>query len=137
VAVEDMVLGVTTTDFEKFADHPAPHADDLDLKTYASLDDSTVITTMFAVPVSTVFIIERGANDFGFIQPLDAAGNPIGSPQTYAKTDWFKSGVKVNGQDAGTMVITAAVPISGIMVLPPTGALMGLDPACISAVPAN
>jgi hypothetical protein len=136
VVVTDLVLGVTSTDFEKYADHPAPHADDFDLKTYASLDDSKFITTTFAVPVRTVFIIERGANDLGSIQLLDAAGNPVGAAQPFATTDWFKPGVKINGQDAGAMVITSRIPISAVMFLPPADAPMGLDPASVSAIPA-
>jgi len=133
-AVETLVLGTTTTDFEKHVDHPAPHADDFDLGTYASLDDSSFITTMFAAPVSTVFIIERGGNDLGFIQPLDAAGEPVGGVQSFAKSDWFMPGIKISGQDGGAIVIRSAVPISGIMVLPPADANMGLDPASVSAI---
>ena len=137
IVVEDLILGTTSTDFEKWPDHPAPDADDFDLGTYASLDDSGYITIMFDVPVSTVFIIERGANDLGLLQPLDAAGDPVGGLAAFAKSDWFKPGIKINGQDAGAIVITAEVPISGIMVLPAEGAGMGLDPASVSAIPAE
>jgi hypothetical protein len=137
IAVDNLVLGATSTDFEKFADHPAPDADDFDLGTYASLDDSSFINMLFSVPVSTIFIIERGANDRGFIQALDAAGGPVGAPVAYATSDWFKPGVKINGnQDAGAIAIQAKSPIYGVQILPPTDANMGLDPASVSAIAA-
>ena len=137
IPAEELILGTTTTDFEKHADHLAPDADDFDLGTYASLDDSSFILMSFPVPVDTVFIVERGANDLGLIQPLDAAGDPVGGVQAFAKDDWFKPGIKVSGQDAGAIVVTSAVPISGIMVLPAEDALMGLDPASVSAIAAE
>jgi hypothetical protein len=87
--------------------------------------------------VRTIFIIERGANDLGFIQLLDAAANPVGTVQPFATTDWFKPGVKINGQDAGAMVITSRIPISAVTFLPPADAPMGLDPASVSAIPAR
>ena len=80
-----------------------------------------------------MFIIERGGNDEGLIQPLDAAGNPVGGPQTFAKSDWFKPGVKVNNQAAGAIVIQAEVSISAVRILPPAGGNVGLDPASVSA----
>jgi hypothetical protein len=135
--VSTLVLGTTTTDFEKYADHPAADADDFDLGTYASLDDSKAITVKFAVPVTTIFIIERGANDSGFIQPLDGAGQPIGEPQPFVTGNWFKPGVTISGQAAGAMVITTTAPISGITLLPPAGGVTGIDPASISGVPAK
>ena len=137
ISVDDLILGTTSTDFEKWAEHPVADADNFDLGTYASLDDSGYIEMAFAVPVSTVFIIERGGNDQGLMQPLDAAGNPVGGPQTFAKSDWFKPGVKVSNQAAGAIVIAAEVPISGIRVLPPVGGKIGLDPASVSAVAAE
>lgn len=138
IDVSSLILGTTSTDFEKFADHPAADADDFDLGTYASLDDSSAIDMMFGVTVSTVFIVERGANDQGFIQPLDAAGDPVGPAVQYAKSDWHKPGIKINGnQDAGAIVIQARKPISGVRILPPTDANMGLDPASVSALAAQ
>jgi hypothetical protein len=137
VAVADLVLGTTTTDFEKWVDHPAPDADNFDLKTYASLDDSTFITTTFPVPVTTIFVIERGGNDAGFLQLLNAAGKPVGAAQPFTTGNWLKSGVKIGGQDAGALVITTTVPVRGITFLPPANAPTGLDPASISALRAQ
>lgn len=132
--VSTLVLGVTSTDFEKYADHPAADADDFSLADYASLDDSGAVTVMFAVPVTTIFIVERGANDQGSIQPLDADGNAAGGTAAFAQSDWYKSGPTIAGQTAGVMVITADASIFGITILPPAGGVIGIDPACICAV---
>jgi hypothetical protein len=137
IEVSKLVLGTTTTDFEKYPDHPAAHADDFNLGTYASLDEAKTITVKFAVPVTTVFIVERGANDSGFIQPLDAAGKPLGEPQPFVTANWFKAGVTIGGQTAGALVITSTAPISGLTLLPPANAVTGVDPASISGVPAQ
>jgi len=131
-----LVLGKTTTDYEKYADHPAAHADDFNLGTYASLDEAKAITVKFAVAVTTIFLIERGGNDSGFVQPLDAAGKPAGDPVAFTTAHWLKLSVTVNAQAAGALAITAPAPIFGIALLPPTGGVTGVDPASIAAVPA-
>lgn len=137
IKVSDLVLGTTTSDFEQNPAHPAADADNFELGVYASLDNSKVITVMFPVPVATVFIVERGANDSGFVRPLNAAGQPIGEPQPFATATWFRPGLTIEGQAAGAIVITANSPIRGIMLLPPTGGATGIDPACIAGVPAQ
>ena len=43
--------------------------------TYASLDDSKVITVKFAVPVTTIFIVERGGNDSGVAEDPRCRGH--------------------------------------------------------------
>ena len=136
--VNDLILGTTTTDFEKYDTHPAADADNFSLAVYASLGDSTVIQTVFDVPVTTIFILERGANDSGFFQPIDADGNPIGGPLAFTKADFqFQdTGLKIQGQKAGGIAIVADVPINGLLILPPVDKLLGIDPASISAIPA-
>ncbi len=136
---KDLILGTTTADFEKWPEHPAADADNLDLTTYASLDDSTVIKTVFAQPVTTIFMMERGANDSGFLQPIDANGNPIGYKVEFTAADFQlpDTGLKIVGQNAGGIVIESDVPINGLMILPPEGANMGIDPASISAIVAQ
>jgi len=133
-----LIVGTTTTDFEKFADHPAADADNLDLTTYASLDDSTVIQTVFAQPVTTIFMMERGANDSGFFQALDANGNPTGEMVAFTAADFQlpDAGLKIVGQDAGGIEIRSDVPIGGFVILPPEGGVHSIDPASISAIPA-
>ncbi|MHC4168793.1 MAG: LamG domain-containing protein [Planctomycetota bacterium] len=133
-----LIVGTTTTDFEKHAGHEAVHADNLDLTTYASLDDSTFVSTVFAQPVTTIFIMERGANDSGFFQALDTDGNPIGDqiPFTAADFQLPDADLKIVGQPAGGIAVTSDVPIGGLMILPPEGGVHSIDPASISAVPA-
>jgi hypothetical protein len=136
IDVSGLILGTTSADFEKHAAHPAVDADNFNLGTYASLDDSSLVTVVFAVPVTTIFIVERGGNDQGLIQPWDADGNPMGGTAAFAQGDWYKPGLTIEGQAAGAIVITADEPIFGITILPPVGGVTGIDPACICAVAA-
>ena len=87
--------------------------------------------------MTTIFIIERGGNDSGFIQPLNAAGESVGEPQPFATASWFKATVMIGGQTAGAIVLASSAPISGIKFLPPAGGVTGVDPASISGVPAK
>lgn len=137
IAVSGLVLGATTADFEKYPAHPAKDADNFSLATYASLDEAKIITVKFPVAVTTIFIIERGANDSGLIQALNAAGEPVGEPQPFATAHWFRPGLTIEGQAAGAIAITSSAPIWGITLLPPPGGIAGVDPASISAVPAK
>ena len=137
IEVGNLVLGTTATDFEKYADHPAADADDFDLSTYASLDDSGYVTATFAVPVTTVFIIERGGNDLGLLQPLDSDGNSLGGQATFAKSDWYVPGIAIGGQSAGAIAIESDVPIHGIKILPPVDGAIGIDPAVVAGIAAN
>ena len=143
IDVKDLTLGRTTADVESHVDHPAAHADNFDLTTYASLDGSSVIKTVFDVPVATIFIMEMGANDSGFFQPIDADGNPIGGRLAFTAAD-FRYRVKdllVNSpagqQEVGGLAIVAEVPINGLLILPPTGRTNSIDPTSVSAVPAK
>ncbi len=137
--MDDLVLGTTTADFEKQADHPAAHADNFDLTTYASLDDSSVIRTVFDVPVVTLFILEMGANDSGFFQPIDAHGNPVGNRLAFTSADFRfqETGSMLNRQQAGGIAIVADVPINGLLILPPADRTNSIDPVSISAVAAK
>ncbi|MHC4497073.1 MAG: hypothetical protein ACYSYM_14760, partial [Planctomycetota bacterium] len=134
-----LIVGATTTDFEKHAGREAIHADNLDLTTYASLDDSTWIQTMFAQPVTTIFLMERGANDSGFFQALDADGNPVGEMVPFEATDFQlpEADLKIVDQNAGGVAIESDVPIGGLMILPPEGGVHSIDPASISAIAAQ
>ena len=137
IDVSNLVLGTTSTDFEKYADHPAADADDFDLSTYASLDDSGAVTIAFSVPVTTIFIIERGGNDQGFLQPLDVDGNPMEGVAPFAQSSWLKPGFSINGQSAGVMTIESDTPISGVVIQPPVDGAIGIDPAVVAGIAAN
>jgi hypothetical protein len=91
------------------------------------------------VPVTTIFILERGANDSGFFQPIDADGNPISAAVPFTADDFkFESTdtLKIQDQPVGGTVITAEVPINGLEIYPPTDGVLGIDPASISAIAA-
>ena len=138
IDVSGLVQGTTTADFEKYADHPAADADNLGLTTYASLDEATLVKTVFDVPVTTIFILELGADDSGFLQPIDANDIPIGAPLAFTAADFHFEGtdtLKIAGQPAGGMAIVADVPINGIEITPPIDGPLGIDPAIIAAIP--
>jgi len=138
ISTSDLILG-TTVHTGTLTGNPGALADDFDLTTYASCDNSPVVTTIFPIPVTTVFIMERGANDKGFFQPIDALGKPIGGPLAFVATDFqFDSTGKkrIVSQQAGGLVIQSKKPMSGLLILPPTGGVTGIDPASISAIPA-
>jgi len=133
--VKCLILGTTTADFEKHADHPAADADNFDLTTYASLDDANVVQTVFEEPVTTIFILERGADDSGFFQPIDVNGIPICGMLPFTKADFqFDPNLKIVDQTAGAIAIEAKDPIYGLQILPPVDKPLGIDPASISAI---
>ena len=137
IDVSNLILGATSTDFEKYADHPAVDADDFDLSTYASLDDSGAVTIMFPTPVTTIFIVERGGNDQGSLQALDAEGNALEGLAPFSQTNWYKPGISISGQSAGALAIESDVAIGGVTILPPAGGVIGIDPAVIAGIAAQ
>jgi hypothetical protein len=137
IKVSNLVLGVSTSDATKMVeDHPVPDADNFSLAVYASLDGGTYAQTLFAVPVTKVFLLERGGNDTTAIEVLDAKGEPISSPALFEKSDWFASRYETSGQTTCGIAITSTVPIHGIRVLNAIET-MSVDPVSISGVPAK
>ena len=139
IPTSELVLGTTTADFERWPEHPAADADNLDLSKYASLDEATVVKTVFAVPVTTIFILERGANDSGFFQPIDADGNPMSAAVPFTAADFEfadPENRQIQGQKVGGTAIVAEVPINGLEIYPPTGGVLGIDPAVIAGIAA-
>ena len=134
IDANDLTLGTTSSDFEKYAEHLAADADNFDLTTYASLDDSTVVKIVFDVPVTTIFLLERGANDSGYVQALDANGEPVGDMVSFTKDVFLDTGYKFANQKGGAAVITAEAPIYGIQILPPDDGALGIDPVSVSAI---
>jgi hypothetical protein len=132
IDVNDLVLATVVADYEKFADHPAVDAENFSLATYASLDDANEIVILFPEAVEVIYIVERGANDLGFFQALDADGVPFGAVTPFAKSDWLKTEYKISNQTCGGIRIMADRPIYGLRVTP-DGA-MGLDPASVSGI---
>jgi len=139
ISVNDMILGTTTFAGEpKSANFPPQDADNFDLSLGASADDQAYVQTMFAVPVTTIFIIEKGGNDTGYMQSLDKNGDPIGEPVPFTPADFKDTGLKgVQGQAVAAAVITVDMPIYGIRILPPDDKALGFDPTSVSGIAAQ
>jgi hypothetical protein len=112
-------------------------ADDFNAGSSASSDDQAYMQTVFAQPVSTILLLEKGANDSGYLQALGADGLPVAGKLAFTKDTFLKTGYKFAGQTGGGMIITALSPIYGIRILPPDGAPLGIDPVCIVGLPAQ
>lgn len=128
ISTDDLVLGVTTGD-----PGVAGVEDDFILERPYGNDLDGLHLTMFSVPVTTIFIVEKDGNDSGKFQPVDAEGNPIGDPLSFNSDNFSDSipGINGEGDDMSGTAITAEVPIYGIEIW-----ATGLDPYSISAVPA-
>jgi len=135
IGVADLLLGMTvfrkpTTVF------PAVNADNFDLNLVASADGQPYLDFTFARPVTTVFIVESGGNDGGFIHAYDAAGNRAGPTIAFTTDSYFRTIYRSgNNQIAAGFAVQAAAPVSSIRILPPTGGSLGIDPVSISGVP--
>jgi hypothetical protein len=138
VGVDALVLGETTFAGEpKHGNFPPPDADNFDLSVGASADDQAYVQTLFTVPVSAVFIVEKGGNDSGYVQALNLNGNPIGEKIPFSPADFMDTGLTgVQGQAVTVAVVTADSPIYGIRFLPPDDGTLGFDPTSVSGVPA-
>jgi len=138
ISVSDLILGTTRfAGAPKWADQPASNADDFDAGSSASADDQAYLETVFPVPVSTIFVLEKGANDDGYIQAIGTGGSTTGSRVAFKKVDFFKSSYKFGGQNGGGLVISAVSPVYGIRILPPDNGPLGIDAVCIAGVPAQ
>jgi hypothetical protein len=135
IPVSDLRLGTTAFPTSPASSaYPADHADDFDLNSVGSADGQPYFECTFDQGVMTIFLIENGGNDSGFMQALDPEGNLVGdivrfTTDDYLKTD-YESGI---GQAAGGLAVWTTVPVFGIRVTPPTGGVMGFDPISISA----
>ena len=92
--------------------------------------------------MTTIFIFEKGGNDNGSIQALDAMGDPVGNAVVFSPSDFAGTGYtgySDQPQGAFGTVITSDIPIYGVILtasrLPAEGGL-GIDPLCICAIPA-
>jgi len=139
ISVNDLILGTTTFAGEpKSANFPPQDADNFDLSVGASADDQAYVQTMFAVPVTTIFIIEKGGNDNGYMQCLDQNGDPLGEPVPFSPADFKDTGLKgVQNQAVAAAVVTVDVPVYGIRILPPDDKALGFDPTSVSGIAAQ
>jgi len=137
--VGDLILGTTTFAGDpKHALFPPEDADNFDLSVGASADDQAYVQTMFAIPVTTIFIIEKGGNDTGYMQSLDENGDPLDEPTPFLPTDFKDTGLTgVQDQKVAAAVIALEVPVYGFRILPPDDKALGFDPTSVSGVPAQ
>jgi len=138
ISVDTLVLGTTTFAGEpKHGNFPSGDADNFDLSVGASADDQAYVQTLFAVPVTTVLIVEKGGNDSGYVQSLDENGLPVGEMVPFSPADFMDTGLKgVQDQAVAAAVITADAPIYGVRILPLDAGVLGFDPTSVSGLPA-
>ena len=137
IEAKDLILGTTTfAGAPKYGDQPPANADDFNVGSSASSDDQAYMETLFAQPVGKIYLLEKGANDSGYIQAIGANGTPAGGRVAFTAATFFKSANKFGGQTGGGIVISAATPIYGIRILPPDTGALGVDAVCVAGVPA-
>jgi len=61
----------------------------------------------------------------------------IGIGPSFTRADFLDTGYMFRNQTGGGMIITAEVPIYGILIIGPDGGNLGLDPVSISAIAAQ
>jgi hypothetical protein len=136
--VDALILGTTTFAGVPLHDlFPPQDADNFDLSVGASADEQAYVQTLFGAPVTTVFIVEKGGNDSGYVQSLDENGDVVGEMIPFSPADFTDAGLKgVQNQAVAVAVVNADAPIYGLRVLPPDVGVLGFDPTSISALPA-
>jgi len=135
IAVADLLLGMTVFQNPASSFEPA-NADNFDLNLVASADGQPYLDCTFGRPVTTVFVIESGGNDSGFIHAYDAAGNRAGPTIPLTTDSYFRTIYRSgNNQIVAGFAVQLAAPVSTIRILPPTGGSLGIDPVSISGVP--
>ena len=140
IDVNDLVLGTTTFAGEpKHGDQLPEYADNFDLNSDASADDQAYVQTMFDLPITTLYLVERGGGDPGMMVPLDRMGLPMDDPTPFTANDNFGAlpYKSYSNQGSKLMKVTPEAPIFGIQILPPEGGNLGIDPASISGIPGS
>ena len=139
IDVNDLVLGTTVfpnPPAHSDARYHADKADNFDLSNGASGDNQPYFETFFAIPVTTIFLIENNGNDSGYFQCLDAEGNPIGEPVAFTQhVDYLKTDYRffLNQQASGIMFVPPQ-PVYGIRIIKPDDGALGFDALSISAI---
>jgi dienelactone hydrolase len=119
----------------KYAASPASYADNFDLNQVASGDDQPYVDVVFGEGVIGVYLIENQGNDSGFMQALDATGNPVGPVVPFTTSDYLQTSYRTaNNQIASGLFVWMEVPVFGIRITPPSGGVMGVDPVSVSAI---
>ena len=135
IPVSDLLLGVTSFPTPPgHAAYPPQNADNFDLSLLCAGDGQPYIDCRFNQPVMSVFFIENGGNDSGFMQALDAAGNPFGDLVEFGTDDFLNTGyLSGNSQVVAGLGVWFLAPAYGVRLLPPTAGTLGFDPTSVSA----
>jgi hypothetical protein len=132
IPVADLHLGVSAFAGEPaYAGNGPEQGDNFSLATYASADGQDYIETTFSDPVTTLLLIERGANDTGKLFLFDAQDNLVGMPMDFAPTDFADTGYTANGQPVGGMMVRADAPFAKVRIGKPADGDLGIDPICV------
>jgi len=84
------------------------------------------VTALMVVPVRAEF---WATSDYDLVLDKNTDASP--------PPDIKRAPAPNNNQQIAGIAVTAETPIYGIQILPPTDGKMGLDPASVSAVPAE
>ena len=93
----------------------------------------------FVLFVLAIVTTSAHADTLSKLSDVTVVDDAIGGKVAFTKADFQlpDTGLKIAGQNAGGIAIEASGPIYGLQFLPPEGGLTGIDPASISAIPAQ
>jgi hypothetical protein len=132
IQVSDLILGTTTARIGQ-----QERADNFDVssnpgytaRTNSENPPENLVITMFDVPVSQVFVLEKDGQDDCIVTLLDANGDAVGPEIPFEGNTWAKT--QTSEWVIGGISITPKAPIYGIQIYS-----TGVDIISVSAVPA-
>ena len=126
VGVDTLVLGTTTADPDT-----QERVDNFDVSQdsdYARRDSENFVTTMFDVPVSVIYILEKDGQDGGYVEALNAEGGTISDRLDFTGDDFSKT--PSSQWIIGGMMVIADMPVNGIRIWS-----TGIDVQSVSGIP--
>lgn len=139
IDVSELILGVTVfPNPPKHADpnYHADKADNFNLSDGASGDDQPYYDTLFAEPVTTIFLMENNGNDSSYFQALDADGNALGLVIPFtAHVDYLKTDYRFFlNQRASGIMFQPPYPVYGLRIIKLDDGPLGFDALSVSGV---
>jgi hypothetical protein len=137
INVDHLLSGTTTFGDEHFILDCTPEScDDFNLRSVADAIYQPWVETNFGVPVETIFIVEAGGADSGYMQPLDANGVAMEDPIPFSRDSFANTGIGSRAGEAAVLAVITLDPMAyGIRILPPDNGSMSIDLLSVSAVP--
>ena len=126
-STDALVQGTTTANPDN-----QERADNFDVSQdsdYARRDSENFVTTMFDVPVSVIYIVEKDGQDSGYVEVLNAEGGTISDRVDFTGDNFSKT--PSSQWLIGGMMVIADIPVNGIRIWS-----TGIDVQSISAIPA-